>query len=122
MTGGEKICLTGPLGSGKTVFVSGFAEAMGVPAGQVASPTFTLVRQYDLPNDRLLLHVDLYRLDSEDEIFEAGILEILEGDSLVLIEWADRLKLFAPDNCIRVEFSHGGEPSERTITIRRPDP
>lgn len=115
--GSEKICLIGPLGSGKTTFVRGFVEAFGISSREVSSPTFTLVREYE--NSRKIYHVDLYRFEKEDDIFEAGIYEIITGDDLALIEWADRLEKYAPENCITIRFSHHG-PEERAIEISNP--
>jgi tRNA threonylcarbamoyladenosine biosynthesis protein TsaE len=114
--GNEKICLMGPLGAGKTTFVRGFVQAFGVSEQDVQSPTFTLVREYGA--QKKVYHIDLYRFDNEEEIFEAGIFDLLEGDELVLIEWADRLQKYFPKDCIEICFSHGGE-SVRVIEIGR---
>ena len=110
--GAEKICLIGPFGSGKTTFVRGFVSAFGMDPHEVQSPTFTLVREYG--TKKKIYHVDLYRLDRETEIFEAGIHELLGSDELVLVEWADRLQQFLPNPRIVVRFSHAGE-TERLI-------
>lgn len=114
LRGDEKICLVGPLGSGKTTFVRGFVEAFDVPAQDVSSPTFTLVREYG--RRKKIYHVDLYRLEKEEEIFEAGIYELLSGDDLVLIEWADKLEKYCPADCILVQFSHG-DADTRNIEV-----
>lgn len=105
--GNEKICLIGPLGSGKTTFVRGFVEAFGIRSSYVQSPTFTLVREYG--SKPKIYHIDLYRLEKEEDIFEAGIFDVLTGDDLVLIEWADRLQKYAPHDRITLHFSHGGQ-------------
>ena len=112
LRGTEKICLIGPFGSGKTTFVRGFVSAFGMDPHEVQSPTFTLVREYG--DKKKIYHVDLYRLDRETEIFEAGIHELLGGDELVLVEWADRLEQFLPNPRIIVRFSHAGD-TERII-------
>ena len=114
LRGNEKICLIGPLGSGKTTFVRGFVAAFGIDSRDVQSPTFTLVREYG--SKKKIYHVDLYRLDQETEIFEAGIHELLFGDDLVLVEWADRLHQFLPDRCAMIRFSHDDD-SRRVIEI-----
>ncbi len=114
LKGGEKICLVGPLGAGKTTFVRGFVEAFNYSSADVQSPTFTLVREYG--TSPTIYHVDLYRLDKEEDIFEAGIFELLGSDELVILEWADNLKKYYPHPSIRVEMSHDGEKS-RSIRI-----
>src|SRR5262245_10332909 len=75
LKGNEKVCLEGPLGAGKTTFVQGFVEAFQISPRDVVSPTFTLVREYG--SEKKIYHVDLYRLDNEEEIFESGIYELL---------------------------------------------
>ena len=117
LKGDEKICLIGPLGSGKTSFVRGFAQAAGVSPADVMSPTFTLVREYDA-NGKKLYHVDLYRLEKEDEIFEAGIYDLISRPELVLVEWADRLGKFYPPEAIQIRFAHGAHDL-RIIEIDR---
>jgi tRNA threonylcarbamoyladenosine biosynthesis protein TsaE len=107
LRGNEKICLIGPFGSGKTTFVRGFVSAFGIDSRDVQSPTFTLVREYG--TSKKIYHVDLYRLDAETEIFEAGIHELLGSEEIVLVEWADKLQQFFPRPCITVRFSHAGE-------------
>lgn len=106
LQGNEKICLEGPFGSGKTTFVQGFVEAFGISPRDVVSPTFTLVREYG--SQKKIYHVDLYRLENEQEIFEAGILELLNSEDLVLVEWADRLKRYYPHPSIQILFEHYG--------------
>jgi tRNA threonylcarbamoyladenosine biosynthesis protein TsaE len=114
LRGNEKICLVGPFGSGKTTFVRGFVSGFGIDAKEVQSPTFTLVREYG--DHKKVYHVDLYRLDNENEIFEAGIYELLGSEELVLIEWADHLTKYAPKPCITISFSHAGD-LQRVIEI-----
>ena len=87
---GWVIALAGDLGAGKTQFVRGVARGLGC-AGRVHSPTFTLVNEYG--GGRLkLFHLDLYRLETPEQIFSAGIEEYLTPDGVSVIEWAERLK------------------------------
>jgi tRNA threonylcarbamoyladenosine biosynthesis protein TsaE len=86
---GQVIALSGDLGAGKTQFVRGVARGLGTP-GRVHSPTFTLVNEYG--GGRLkLFHLDLYRLETPEQILEAGIGELFPPEGLAVIEWAERL-------------------------------
>lgn len=87
---GWVIGLTGELGAGKTQLVKGLARGLGVTT-RVHSPTFTLVNEYG--GGRLLLfHLDLYRLETREQIIGAGLEEFLQPDGVTVIEWAERLK------------------------------
>jgi tRNA threonylcarbamoyladenosine biosynthesis protein TsaE len=86
---GWVIALRGDLGAGKTQFVKGLARGLGSTA-RVHSPTFTLVNEY--PGGRLtLFHLDLYRLETPDQILAAGLEEFLSPDGVAVLEWAERL-------------------------------
>jgi tRNA threonylcarbamoyladenosine biosynthesis protein TsaE len=86
---GFVFALSGELGAGKTQFVKGFARGLGISA-RVHSPTFTLVNEYGVGRLKLF-HLDLYRLETREQILSAGIEEFLQPDGVAVIEWAERL-------------------------------
>lgn len=109
---GEVIALIGELGSGKTTFVRGVALGTGLDPHVVSSPTFTLIQEYIGP--LMLAHVDLYRLERSTELADTGLAEYLNGDFVVLIEWADRLPAaWFPDDYLSMHFSHAGKHARR---------
>jgi tRNA threonylcarbamoyladenosine biosynthesis protein TsaE len=110
---GDVLLLFGDLGAGKTAFVRGLAEGLGIQPGEVSSPTFTLIQEYR--GGRLpLFHVDLYRIEDPREFDELGLDEIAE-DGVLAIEWAERMPQ-APPRAIRISIEHAGE-SERRVTV-----
>ncbi len=113
---GVVVALSGPLGSGKTVFARGVARGLGVRE-RVVSPSFTLVCEYEgrLP----FVHIDLYRTGSDEELELLGLDEILERPAVVVVEWAEKAGSFFrdfPAPLIRVTFAIEGD--ERRITIK----
>lgn len=116
---GSIVALCGEFGAGKTVFVKGIAEGLGVEdvLHAVISPSFTLVKEYEgrMP----LYHFDLYRITSEEDLFTVGYEEYFEKDGAIVIEWADKFMHLFPKDIIRVDFKVTGE-QEREIRIRLP--
>ena len=109
---GEVIALVGELGSGKTTFVRGVALGTGLDPHVVSSPTFTLIQEYFGP--LTLAHVDLYRLKQSEELADTGLAEYLNGDFVVLIEWADRMPdAWLPDDYLSIHFLHTGKNARR---------
>src|SRR3972149_6371294 len=112
--------LTGDLGAGKTTFVRAFARAMGIKK-RILSPTFLIMKRFPLPPDnrfRNLFHIDAYRIGVSD-LRELGIEEVLQGQNIVLVEWADREARTLPRGTIWLRFKHGDKANERKITINR---
>jgi tRNA threonylcarbamoyladenosine biosynthesis protein TsaE len=116
---GFALSLEGPLGAGKTVLASGVCEGLGVE-GPVTSPTFTLQNEYRARGGRLVVHVDCFRLGGPDELEDLGVMDRLEEDSVLLVEWGDRARAALPPDAIRVELQPGPE-NERRIVIHLPD-
>jgi tRNA threonylcarbamoyladenosine biosynthesis protein TsaE len=112
---GDIICLYGPLGSGKTTFVKGVAEGLGVPPKEVTSPSFVLIKEYKgkIP----IFHIDLFRLDSNQEIEVAGLQDCLTQGGVILVEWAQKGQdIFDSLNCLWVEFDLAGK-NKRKINL-----
>jgi tRNA threonylcarbamoyladenosine biosynthesis protein TsaE len=106
--------LSGQLGAGKTLFSRGVAEGAGVPLDDVSSPTYSIVQSY---RGRLALHhADLYRLQSDADLFSTGYFDLLEGEGAFLVEWIDQIAGAAPDDCLRI-FITVSSPETRTFTL-----
>ncbi len=113
---GAVLALYGPLGAGKTCFIQGLAEALGVKQA-VTSPTYTLINEYKCTPP--LYHVDLYRVHSEDEALALGLDEYLYGQGITAIEWSERVEGLLPADTIHIELGLGEHANERTITVSR---
>ena len=112
---GSRVFLYGELGAGKTAFVRGLAQGLGIDPDDVSSPTFTLVQEYR--GGRLpLFHVDLYRLAS-GEVDDLG-LDALAADGVLAIEWAERMPR-DDAGAIRVRLEHAGD-DQRRIAVDPP--
>jgi len=107
------ICLYGDLGSGKTVFSKGFAQALGIDE-PVTSPTFNIIKEY-LSGEMPLYHMDVYRLDGN--IDGVGIEDYFDKNGVVIIEWADTIKDYLPEERIDIKFKVIGEDSRSLVFI-----
>jgi tRNA threonylcarbamoyladenosine biosynthesis protein TsaE len=111
---GEAICLTGPLGAGKSTLARALIRARTTPDEDVPSPTFTLVQFYE--GDGLpLAHFDLYRLTSPDEAYEIGLDEALE-DGAAIIEWPQRLEGRLPPHRLDIDIVLDGAARRARLT------
>lgn len=120
LTPGSCLALNGPLGSGKTQFVKGVAQGLGVPASEpVVSPTFVLMREY--AGDAILYHLDTYRLANADELIDLGFEELLDSGGVVAVEWADRTPEVIPADAWRLRFEHQDETARKITLQRDPD-
>jgi tRNA threonylcarbamoyladenosine biosynthesis protein TsaE len=110
------IGLAGPLGAGKTAFVKGLAEGLGIDPDQVASPTFVIASEYPASAGRRLVHVDFYRLASVAELDATGFRDLLGPDAIVAAEWADQLPEGLPDDRLDLRIERASAaPSERVL-------
>ena len=114
---GAVIALSGDLGAGKTVLAKGLGAGLDVPT-RVQSPTFVLVQAH--PDGRLpLWHCDLYRI-GDGEIPNLGLDDLIGGDGVVVIEWAERFPALLPDDHLEIRLEGTGD--ERTIELRATGP
>ncbi len=116
LKGGEVIAICGPLGSGKTHLIKGIATGAGAgDSKSVNSPTFVIVNEY---SGRLnIFHIDAYRLNSTREFDMLGFDDFCSPDSVVVIEWADKVESALEGiDCIRIDLAHTS-PSQRQIHI-----
>ena len=108
---GTTVALCGTLGAGKTRRVQAIAEGLGVNRRDVVSPTFVLIQEYH--GQRMIYHIDAYRLRDDDEFQQLGPDEYFESDGLVLIEWADRIERSLPRDYVEIRIEVTGVESRR---------
>lgn len=119
---GDVVLLKGELGAGKTQFVRGLAQGMGIDPTLVSSPTFVLMSEYEAQpanGGALLVHIDAYRLRSADELSDTGFTPELRAQAVTAIEWAGRVQglVDADDRVLEVRLSHG-DNDRRTIELQ----
>lgn len=117
MKGGEVIAVCGPLGSGKTHLIKGIAAGAGAgDQKRISSPTFVIVNEYSGRLD--IYHIDAYRLSSVSDFEMLGFDDFCYPQSVVLIEWADKVESALQDlDCLRIELEHAG-PATRKIHVQ----
>lgn len=118
LPGGTVVAMYGELGAGKTAFVRGMARGMGIDC-RVSSPTFTIVNEY--LGERELIHFDMYRLSSADELFDIGWEDYLARGAVCAVEWSENVSdaFFGDEIAVRIEKTGEGE---RRITIGEEEP
>lgn len=117
---GDVVAVSGNLGAGKTQFIAGVCEGLGVK-NNVASPTFTLIHEYN-STSVAVVHVDLYRLSSKQEIIALGLEEYFGGSRVCLIEWAEKILDLLPERYHMVRIQHGDAAEDRQISIEEVTP
>ena len=124
LNGGDIVLLQGDLGAGKTTLTKGILSYFGVDEHLVVSPTFTLMQEYSIGNQkseiRNLVHIDTYRMEDENELVEIGIEDHLaDPETVVIIEWPEKLhELLREKDVMTISIEHTSE-SERTINSNK---
>jgi tRNA threonylcarbamoyladenosine biosynthesis protein TsaE len=121
LKGSEVIAVCGPLGSGKTHLIKGIAAGAGASdSREVNSPTFVIVNEYEGRLD--IYHIDVYRIDSVDEFERIGFDDFCRPQSVVLIEWADKIESALKGlDYIRIELSHVGQKKRGILIENAPE-
>ena len=107
---GDVVALRGDLGAGKTHLAKGIAAGLGLDPDAVTSPTFTIVQEH---GGGALLHLDLYRIESDDELARLGLDEMLDGDAVALVEWPERGGAWLPPRTVWLRLTHLGGDRRR---------
>jgi tRNA threonylcarbamoyladenosine biosynthesis protein TsaE len=121
LKGGEVLCLYGDLGAGKTTFTQGLAKGLGI-TGRIISPTFIIMRTYEIKRKtqdvRLTYcyHVDLYRIEREQDIIGLGLMDLIgDSESILVIEWAEKMAALLPKKRIDLYFRYLGDDKREII-------
>ena len=112
---GDVVVLSGDLGAGKTAFTQGLGLGLGVEH-PVTSPTFTLANKYE--GELTLNHLDVYRLEHFQEVEELGLSELIDSNSLTVIEWGNVISSVFSEGYLEISLSLGESLDERTIEFR----
>ena len=112
---GDLIVLCGDLGAGKTVFTQGLGLALGVEV-PITSPTFTLANRY--PGNLTVHHLDVYRLEHIGEVADLGLHELIDDDSVTVVEWGDAIAGALPGGFLEVQLLLGNGPDDRQVEFR----
>jgi len=111
---GDLVLLVGELGAGKTAFVQGLARGLGIDE-PVTSPTFMIVHEYE---GRLrLAHVDVYRLDRVQDLYDLGFDELVDDDRVTVVEWGDRIEHLVPAEHLVVRIEPGAADNDRVLEL-----
>ncbi len=111
---GDLLAFTGGMGAGKTAFIRGLADGLHV-RGEVSSPTYAIVNEYR--GDPPLYHFDMYRVESEDDLYTTGFYDYLDaGNAILAVEWSENITDFLPDDTIYVDIIPLSD-HDRKITI-----
>jgi len=111
---GTVLAFYGDLGAGKTTFTKGLAAGLGIDT-EITSPTYTIVNEYETGGIPLI-HFDMYRLNSADDLFEIGWDDYLERGAILAVEWSENVEEAFPPDTVRIQIQKDGD-TRRVITI-----
>ena len=115
---GSVIGFLGDLGAGKTAFTGGFVKGLGIDA-DVSSPTFAICNDY-IGEENRVLHYDMYRIESWDDLYSTGFFDSLESGAYILVEWSENIFGALPDDAVIIKIEKLGETERRfTVTTKR---
>ncbi|MDD3679786.1 MAG: tRNA (adenosine(37)-N6)-threonylcarbamoyltransferase complex ATPase subunit type 1 TsaE [Candidatus Shapirobacteria bacterium] len=113
---GTTLALFGDLGGGKTTFLQGIAQGLGVKE-RILSPTFIISRDYSISRGGRFYHFDWYRIKDTDQVGSLGMEELFGNNNIVAVEWADRALQVLPKKRVEVYFKYQNGENDRKITI-----
>lgn len=116
LKGDELIALYGGLGMGKTAFVRGLAEGMGIDPLDISSPTFAIVHEHEGAGSNRLYHFDMYRVESWEDLYSTGFFDYL-GSGVVVTEWSENIEGALPEERINIEISAPDHDDTRIFRI-----
>ena len=110
------LALRGDLGAGKTTLARAVARGAGVD-GPIPSPTYNLLFRYSTPRGLVIVHLDLYRIERAEDVWELGWGELPAADELVLVEWPERAEGLLPSPRWEIVIEEGADPARRELSI-----
>ena len=114
LSGSETIALFGGLGMGKTAFVRGLAEGLGLDSREVSSPTFAIVHEHE--GEKMLYHFDMYRVENWDDLYSTGFFDYLDS-GVVVTEWSENIEEALPQDRITIQISAPNHDDTRIFRI-----
>lgn len=111
---GDIVAFFGELGAGKTTMIKGIGKALGIDERDVISASFIIISEYKTKPK--LVHIDLYRIDTLNDISEIGLWDAIGNENISVIEWAEKLKNDLPENAIKIHIKHK-DKNKREILI-----
>jgi tRNA threonylcarbamoyladenosine biosynthesis protein TsaE len=111
---GVTVALYGELGAGKTTIAKGIARSIGIEERDIVSASFLIIAGY--PTDPPFFHIDLYRINTDAELEEVGLGDVIGGRNIAVIEWAEKAAQWLPDDAIQITLKPLNE-DEREITV-----